>query len=125
MAGSRASFTWNDGGIIRNLREMPGAMNRLIATTVELYASRGDAYMRKNARWKDRTTNARNGLHAISFHDGKQHGIIYAHGVPYGIWLEVRFSGKYAIIAPTLQDQGPRIMSTLNNGMARLKGIQG
>jgi hypothetical protein len=40
--------------------------------------------------------------------------------VPYGIWLEVRHSGKYAIIVPSLTVQGNEIMSTLKGLLERL-----
>jgi hypothetical protein len=30
------------------------------------------------------------------------HELILLHSMPYGIWLEVRWSGRYAIIGPTM-----------------------
>ena len=70
-----------------------------------------ETYMRTNAPWTDRTGNARNGLKA--HHDAKpmeSHELILFHTMPYGIWLEVRWSGRYAIIAPTVAALGPELM---------------
>jgi len=120
MAGSYGKFEWKDGTIVTNLQKLPGRLDNLVRSVVEYYGSRGPAYMRKNAKWRDRTTNARNGLHTVTFHTANQHGIIYAHGVNYGIWLEVRFAGRYAIIMPTINDQGPRVMAMLEKGMGRI-----
>lgn len=71
-----------------------------------------ESYMRTNAPWTDRTGNARNGLRAK--HEDKpmeSHELILYHTVPYGIWLEVRWSGKYAIIAPSIVELGPDLMA--------------
>jgi hypothetical protein len=31
------------------------------------------------------------------------------HTVEYGIWLEIRWGGRYAIIVPTIEQLGPEI----------------
>lgn len=61
--------------------------------------------MRTNAPWHDRTGNARAGLGAIHNADPmRSHTLTLFHSVSYGIWLELRWSGRYAIIGPTLFD---------------------
>ena len=47
--------------------------------------------------------------------------ITLAHGVDYGIWLELAHEKNYAIIAPTVREEGPRIVSDLDNLMSKLK----
>jgi hypothetical protein len=72
--------------------------------------------MRQNAPWTDQTGNARNGLFAEAKHDwGRTHAIVLYHSVPYGIWLEVRHQGRYAIILPTAKEQGMAVMNTLRD----------
>jgi len=73
---------------------------------------------RKGAPWNDQTGNARNGLFAdySGDYNGDRHVIRLYHTVPYGIWLEVRWAGKYAIIVPTIQKEGARILQ----GMTKL-----
>jgi hypothetical protein len=64
-----------------------------LRSVVQLHAPRVETSARRNAKWHDRTGNARSGLRGIP--DSKPGGpykIILAHGVPYGIYLEVRWS---------------------------------
>ncbi len=78
------------------------------------FAKRVEAYAKEHAPWQDRTGEARKGLTA----KGKQRLVYYEielfHTVEYGVWLEVRWSGKYAIIQPTLEVMGPELMRELN-----------
>ena len=69
--------------------------------------------MKTNAPWTDRTGNARSSLHTQSLiSPGRSYGFTVAHGASYGIWLEVRFSGRYAVIPKTVASQGPAFMTT-------------
>lgn len=77
-------------------------------------------HMRTKAPWTDRTGNARQGLFAKSFTEPKKWVIVMYHSVPYGIWLEVRWGGRYAIIKPTLQVKGREVMALLNKVMRKM-----
>lgn len=80
-------------------------------------------WMKDHATWTDRSGAARSGLRTGTEHKAKKYHIIHLwHSVPYGIWLEVRFSGKYAIIIPAILDQGPKMMRTFNKLFARMGG---
>lgn len=67
------------------------------------------AYMKANAPWEDHpgeNEDARENLQgAVVWNSEENFSIFLGHGsdVYYGIWLEVRWGGKYAIIVPTLQ----------------------
>lgn len=61
------------------------------------------AHARKHAPWTDRTGDARAGLTAEPEMDGGTARVVLAHGVPYGIWLENRFNGRYAVVGPTME----------------------
>lgn len=123
MAGSRVEFQFDAKTLTANVKSLPKKIDKLVEKVAELYALRGEAYMKKSAKWTDRSGNARNSLTGRAFHEaGRRHTIIYAHGMPYGIWLEVRFSGRYAIISPTLNFIKPQVMKTLDKGMTRLGG---
>lgn len=76
--------------------------------------------MRKNATWVDRTANARNGLRSIPSHTKTQHVITLTHSVPYGIWLEVRWSGKYGIIPEAVRTGGQELMTLLTKLFAAI-----
>ncbi len=95
-------------------------VDQFLRSVVQLHAPRVEDYAKRNAKWHDRTGHARSGLQAVA---DSQHGgpykIILSHGVPYGIWLEVRFSGRLAIINPTIATQGPEVMRTVSAGLAK------
>lgn len=75
---------------------------------------------RVNAPWTDRTGHARQRLTGSV--EGVSEGfmITLAHGVEYGIWLEIANEKKYAIIMPTIQKEGPKIVSGFKRLLERL-----
>lgn len=97
-----------------------------LAVYTKGFARRVQDYAREHAPWNDRTGDAREGLTAV----GEQRLVTYTitlfHTVDYGIWLEVRWDGKYAIILPTLEAMGPELMAELAalnvGGIAKLGG---
>lgn len=96
------------------IRAIPRYVDHVTSTTLKYHEPQMENYAKLNAPWTDQTTNARNGLIARSGRERRTHYVVLAHQVPYGIWLEVRWQGKYAIIMPTIEVFGPKIMSTLN-----------
>jgi hypothetical protein len=77
-------------------------------------------YMKINAPWQDQTSNARNGLAARAYRDQDEIGIVLYHQVTYGIWLETRFGGKYAIINPTIEAMSPKVMARFERILDRI-----
>jgi hypothetical protein len=85
-------------------------------------ASEIQAKMKTNRPWTDRTGMAKALLSAkVSQPKETVVRITLSHGVDYGIWLELAHGKNYAIIAPTIRDEGPRIVKDLNNLMLKLK----
>lgn len=103
------------------LRRFPDVANRQIAQTIDYFSPRVEGYARDNAPWTDRTGNARTGLRARPQHESRSHSIVVFHSVPYGIWLEIRFEGRYAIILPTVQIQGRELMAFMKGLFGRMK----
>jgi len=83
-----------------SLDEFDRRANVAIEVLMKYQADKSESYMRTNAPWTDQTGNARNGLFAVSFHDGNQHELVLSHFVPYGIYLETMNSGEFAIVVP-------------------------
>ena len=100
---------------------MNAGIERGIVGAMTYWAPRAVAYARTNAPWTDRTGNARQGLFARIEKDRNRgtYSLIVAHGVPYGLWLEVRFSGRYQIIRPTVQHIGPQVIGTAQQLIAQ------
>lgn len=73
-----------------------------------------ETYAKQQAPWTDRTSNARQSLHAEVQQLSKDAVALYlAHGMQYGIYLETRWSGRYAIIWPTIQAHLDAILKML------------
>jgi hypothetical protein len=119
VAGQFCQIIWKDG-LSSNLRNGPAKVKRAAMITAQRMAPEVEAYMKNNAPWTDRTGNARNGLAAHAYQEGDEVGILLYHQVSYGIWLEVANGGKYAIIQPTIDTMGPRVMQQYNNLLERI-----
>jgi hypothetical protein len=89
-------------------------MEETLEEIVEQVAEEVQDYAQQNAPWEDRTGEARDGLTAESFEDGGILTIVLYHTVEYGVWLEVRNSGEYAIIIPTIEQMGPVVMGAVS-----------
>lgn len=95
------------------LKRFPIELQTRLKVLAEYFADRAESYAKEKAPWKDQTGLARQTLHAESNVSPVQMEIILAHGMPYGIWLEVRWGGRYAIILPTIESVGPEVMAGL------------
>lgn len=102
------------------------AMSEKLGATVLMYAATKsvelEAKMKQNRPWTDRTGMAKATLNTkVSKPDDHTIRITLAHGVQYGIWLELAREKRYAIIGPTIDIEGPRVVKDLTNLMAKLK----
>lgn len=116
--------------------EMERRLLRAAYGTVKYWDGRCEAHMKQKAPWRDRTTNARNGLFAKAVKESKRvFSIILAHSVTYGIYLEkghsheVQLKGggtstwtvkPYPIILPTIEEYSPKVMRTFNKILNKL-----
>lgn len=86
------------------------AIHRGVVAIAQKWAPIIENWMKENAPWTDRTGNARQGLHTeIVQVVNSMVRIIMSHGVDYGIWLEVRHAGRYAIVSPALDHFAPKV----------------
>jgi len=114
----RVRIDWDDGQIRKNVHRLNAETIHGIGLAFDVQAARSTAYMKTNAPWTDRTSAARNGLHAVTTHSRSRFELILAHAVSYGIWLEVKFSGRDAIILPSLRVAARELQNRLD-GMWR------
>lgn len=105
-----------------NLRHFDERAKRGIEASLEYQKGRSETWMRTNAPWTDRTTNARNGLFAVVVPLGESSWmLVLSHGVDYGIWLEVLGSGEYAIVRPAWLRANRETMQLLSKLFTRME----
>ena len=113
---------YNQSDLKKNLDKMSVKLGAVVLMYTATKASELQAKMKTNRPWTDRTGMAKALLNAKVSQPSKNIvRITLAHGVKYGIWLELAHEKNYAIIAPTIREEGPRIIKDLNNLMSKLK----
>lgn len=117
FGNNRVEF--DEGTLGVGLRTLPARLNSWVGRSMQASAARMEAYMKDNAPWTDRTGNARRGLAAQRVSNGFANTIVLYHQVSYGIFLETRWNGRYAIIQPTIEALGPDVMDRLQGVLDR------
>lgn len=107
MPEATIRIEWDEGSL-RQMDEALVAYGERVIEAVKAVAKYFEPvleeYARQNAPWTDRTGNARQTLHAWS--DELANDIVelwIGHGMEYGLWLEVRWGGRYAIVWPAIE----------------------
>jgi hypothetical protein len=106
-----AGFSWTSDTLFKGLdveKVMQAAHMKM-----ETEAIRVQGQMQSQRPWTDRTGQAKRTLSATVDKQGTTLTMNLAHGVEYGQWLEMRWSGRYSIIKPTLATQAPRVMQSM------------
>lgn len=99
----RPGIRWTRDTLTPTMAGFTLKANVAIAEIARRLAIKMKLYAQENAPWEDRTGMARAGLDSDWEYQGFKISVYLFHTVEYGIWLEIRWSGKYAIIAPTLE----------------------
>lgn len=116
-----SGVSWDDEEIARRLNSMPARIDAGLTAVIEREAPQSETYMKSHARWTDQTGNARQGLSARPERRRLEtYMVVLFHTVSYGIWLEVRFSGRYAIIDPALRQRGEATMVSASRLFERI-----
>lgn len=101
MAGNFDPSKLNNG-----LSELPFRVDAAVKMFAETGAQKMRTYSQEHRRWTDRTGHARQRLTAYVTKTDSGYKITLAHGVDYGLWLELAHEKKYGIIPETLRVVG-------------------
>lgn len=108
-------------GLLKGLAEAELKLRFALEAYAKTSAAKLENYAKRNARWTDRTGDARNRLKGSSEAYGSGYRLSLAQGVTYGIWLEFAHERKYAIIEETINIVGNKeIMPGLSQLFRRL-----
>lgn len=103
-----------------SLKALLPKVDAAVGLVFDRYEAVAESYARTNARWSDQTGNARAGLFAQ--HDEEPmvvHRLTIYGTMHYTYWLEVRWSGKYAIIGPTMLHIAPTMAAEIAAAVSR------
>jgi hypothetical protein len=125
MPKSYNGFRWDYDKIRPSLKSASQKGQSYMSRITTYHALRAETYARVMARWTDRSGNARGGLDGIADNSRSaswHYEIVLSHSMPYGIWLEVRFAQRYAIIMPTIRAEAPQYWDTASQFFNKLFG---
>jgi len=87
-----------------NIRKYGEAARFAVVQVAQYWQPVIETFAKNNAPWTDRSANARQSLEAWVDDLSEDTVKLYlSHGMTYGIFLETRWAGRYAIIWPTLE----------------------
>ena len=104
-------------------------LNAVSLTKIEMYCDTASKSLQSKAMdkasWTDRTGDARKRLTGSYEKLNNGFMIVLAHGIDYGVYLELAMEKKYAILWPTLDAQKENIMKGFDGLIDRLVGKLG
>ncbi len=106
------------------LRALPTAVQAEVLAALKPWEQDVTAMMATNAPWTDRTGAARRNLHAWTMPNGMRILFYVAHGVPYGIFLELSHQGRFAVLWSTLRMAAPLILADVRARLQQRFGGQ-
>lgn len=103
--------------VFDNIGELGDRIERVTSETMDQLGKEMEAYAQANAPWDDRSGDARRGLKSHVVHSDTRHTIWLGHTEEYGLWLEVRWGGRFAILLPTLREFQHRLPKSIAVGI--------
>lgn len=115
-----ASFRVDPSKMLKGFSQFSTKSEAAIWMYVDTSALKLQNYARSHRPWTDRTGAARQRLTGTPQTTDNGYRIRLAHGVDYGIWLELAHEKRFAIIEPTIQAEGPEIMKGFQRLLEKL-----
>lgn len=109
-------FNWVKNDIDENLKKLIARADMAVLMLADTQAKKLQGYMQTHRPWTDRTGLAKARLSAVASTIA-QHTICItlAHGVNYGIWLELAHEKNYAIVGPTINLKSSEVFASFDN----------
>lgn len=104
MASNDTQLIIEVGDFTRGIEKYQTRVEAAMLVVADTISRKMEEWAKQNARWTDRTGNARQLLHGSAFwSDENTITIMLAHGVDYGIWLELAMNRNYAILEESIE----------------------
>ena len=101
-----SGFTFDARALAQGIDRLQDKSDIAIRAFAETGALKMQSYAQQNARWTDRSGSARGRLQGGVEKRANGYAIRIAHGVDYGIWLELAHEKHFAILPDTLRFVG-------------------
>ena len=116
-------FIYDDIKLMSSVKQMEERAMAAIEMKIDTGSQELQSYAQTNARWTNRTGEARRRLKCTYSKEKTKYKIKLAHGVKYGVWLELANEKRYSIIPETIQNKGQEVMEDFNNLLEELSGV--
>lgn len=83
-------------------------------------ADRITDWEKANHRWTNRTGDAERGLLCTASRGNESMSLVNGHGVPYGVFLETRYEGRFKILLEAIRRHW---FSILSDGAKRTRAL--
>lgn len=115
-------FDYDQSKFSNNMDKFSSKLGAAVLMYANTKATQLEASMKRNRPWTDRTGMAKALLRTVVTQpDQNTIRITLAHGVSYGIWLELAHGKRYAIVNPTLEKEAPNVVDGLKDLMSKIK----
>ena len=116
-----AGFRMDLSGMLTGLASVESKADAAIRMLAEQGAEKLRDSAQENRKWTDRSGQARQRLNGSVSTIASGYRIYLAHGVDYGLWLELAHGKRFAIIPQTIEYVGTfEIMPGFNRLLERL-----
>lgn len=116
-----AGFRLDAKGLLTGLTGLESKTDTAIRMYAETSAKKMENYAKENRRWTDRTGHARQRLNGYVGKMANGYRVYIAHGVNYGLWLELAHEKRFAILPQTIEYVGKnQVMPGFEKLMERL-----
>lgn len=99
-------FSMDTSDLLNGLTSLESKSGMAIRMLAEQGAEKLRDYAQENRKWTDRTGHARQRLSGSVSTIASGYRIYLAHGVDYGIWLELANGKRFSIIPQTIEYVG-------------------
>jgi len=115
MAGQSATIVWQvpPEALARNVGDYVQRMLSAVHDLATFFAARIEAAAKASATWTDRTGNARQGLTGKAVKTATGVILYLFHSAVYGVWLEVKNAGRFAVILRSLEAHYSPLMDAI------------
>lgn len=115
---AKSEFKWDAGKkpsevFEKGVSKYAAVIRKEIKNLADAWQPVIEDYMKINAPWKDKSSNARQTLNVQVEESKNRTELVLAHGMEYGIYLELAHAGAWAIINPSLDIFGKQVWNSV------------